>query len=112
MAKPVEVNDSNFDQEVLESSLPVLVDFWAEWCAPCRMISPVVEEIGDEYEGRLKVASLNVEDCPITASQYGVMSIPSLLVFQEGEEVERIVGALPKERLISKLEVILGKEQR
>ncbi len=109
MAKLMEVNDANFEQEVLKSSLPVLVDFWAQWCAPCRMISPIVEEIGEDYEGRLKVVSLNVDDNPITASQYAVMSIPSLLIFQDGKEVERIVGALPKEYLVSKLEGILGK---
>ncbi len=112
MAGPIEVNDSNFGQEVLKSSLPVLVDFWAEWCAPCRMISTLVEEIGAEYEGRLKVASLNVDDSPITTSQYGVMSIPSLLVFQEGKEVKRMVGALPKEHLIAKLEEILERDHQ
>ena len=110
MAEPIEVDDSNFDQEVLGAALPVLVDFWAEWCAPCKMISPIVAEIGDEYAGRLKVASLNVDNSPITASQYGVMSIPSLLVFQGGKEIERIVGALPKEHLVSKLEEILGNQ--
>lgn len=109
MAGPIEVDDSNFDREVLETTLPVLVDFWAEWCAPCKMISSIVAEIGNKYVGRLKVASLNVDNSPIKASQYGVMSIPSLLVFQGGEEVERIVGALPKAHLISKLEEILGR---
>lgn len=107
MAKVVEVNDGNFAQEVLASSLPVLVDFWAEWCAPCKMVSPVVEEIAAEFEGRLKVASLNVDDNPITTSQYSVMSIPSLLLLKGGSEVERIVGAYPKKHLISKLEGIL-----
>jgi len=107
MAKVVEVNDGNFAQEVLASSLPVLVDFWAEWCAPCKMVSPVVEEIAAQFEGRLKVASLNVDDNPITTSQYSVMSIPSLLFLKGGSEVERIVGAYPKKHLISKLEGIL-----
>lgn len=107
MAKVVEVNDRNFAQEVLASSLPVLVDFWAEWCAPCKMVSPVVEEIAAQFEGRLKVASLNVDENPITASQYSVMSIPSLLLLKGGREVERIVGAHPKKHLISKLEGIL-----
>jgi thioredoxin 1 len=107
MAEVVEVNDGNFAQEVLASSLPVLVDFWAEWCAPCKMVSPVVEEIAAEFEGRLKVASLNVDDNPITTSQYSVMSIPSLLLLKGGSEVERIVGAYPKKHLISKLEGIL-----
>jgi thioredoxin 1 len=107
MVKVVEVNDGNFAQEVLASSLPVLVDFWAEWCAPCKMVSPVVEEIAVQFEGRLKVASLNVDDNPITASQYSVMSIPSLLLLKGGSEVERIVGAYPKKHLISKLEGIL-----
>ncbi len=107
MAKVVEVNDGNFAQEVLASSLPVLVDFWAEWCAPCKMVSPVVEEIAAQFEGRLKVASLNVDDNPITTSQYSVMGIPSLLLLKGGSEVERIVGAYPKKHLISKLEGIL-----
>ena len=93
------VNDKNFKQEVLESNLPALVDFWAEWCGPCRMVAPVVEQISKEYKGKLKVCKLNVDDSPKTASSYDIMSIPTLAIFKNGKVVDKIVGALPKAEL-------------
>ncbi|WP_227764964.1 thioredoxin [Zhaonella formicivorans] len=95
----VKVTDSNFKTEVLESEKPVLVDFWAEWCGPCRMVAPVVEAVAQEYGDRLKVAKLNVDENPLTASQYGIMSIPSLFIFKDGEIANRMVGYMPKEKL-------------
>jgi thioredoxin 1 len=95
----IKVNDQNFKQEVLESNLPVLVDFWAPWCGPCVMVAPVVEEIAKEYEGKLKVCKLNVDDASGTASEYGIMSIPTLAVFKNGKVAEKVIGALPKSEL-------------
>ena len=95
----INVNDENFKQEVLESDLPCLVDFWAAWCGPCLMVAPAVEEIATEFKERLKVCKLNVDEAPKTTSDYGVMSIPTLAVFKKGEAVEKIVGALPKDEL-------------
>ena len=97
------LNDDNFSNEVLESDLPVLVDFWAEWCGPCRMVGPVVEEIARDYEGRLKVCKLNVDQAPNTAAKYSIMSIPTLAVFKGGKEVERIIGALPRQAIEEKI---------
>jgi len=97
----ININDNNFKQEVLEESLPVLVDFWAEWCGSCRMVAPVVEQIAKEYKGKLKVCKLNVDEAPKTASSYDVMSIPTLVIFKKGKVVDKIVGALPKKELES-----------
>jgi len=99
------VNDTNFKQEVLDESLPVLVDFWAEWCGPCRMIGPVVEELATEYQGKLKVCKVDVDQAPNTASAYGVMSIPTIAIFKNGEVVDKLVGAVPKASLVEKIEV-------
>jgi len=96
MAKAIEVTDSTFEREVLQSTQPVLVDFWAVWCGPCRAVAPVVEEIASDYEGKLKVMKLDVDDNPRTAAAYAVQSIPTLLVFKDGKAAERIVGAVPK----------------
>lgn len=98
-----ELNNSNFESEVLKADLPVLVDFWAPWCAPCRMLSPVVEEIAAEKAGSLKVCKLNIDDNPELASRYGVMSIPTLIVFKNGEGAATSVGVQPKEKILGML---------
>jgi len=96
--------DDNFDQEVLKSDEPVLVDFWAVWCGPCRLIAPAVEEVSVEYQGRAKVGKLDLDANPNVAMQFGIRSIPTLLIFKNGEVVERIVGAVPKHEIVSALE--------
>jgi thioredoxin 1 len=107
MAKAIEVTDSTFEQEVLRSTQPVLVDFWAVWCGPCRAVAPVVEEIAGDYEGKLKVMKLDVDDNPRTAQAYGVQSIPTLLVFKDGKPAERIIGAVPKKAIVDKLQSVM-----
>ena len=104
MAKPAEVTDATFEEEVLKSGEPVLVDFWAPWCGPCRMVAPLVEELAGEYEGKLKVAKLNVDDHPATASRYGIRGIPNLIILKGGAVKEQIVGAVPKAKLVSAIE--------
>lgn len=99
-----EITDKNFKEEALKSDLPVLVDFWAPWCAPCTMIAPVIEEIAKEYNGRLKVGKLNVDDNPLTPSEFEIMTIPTLIIFKGGQIAERIVGAVPKSELKGKIE--------
>ena len=96
MAKPAEVTDADFESEVLKSDKPVLVDFWAPWCGPCRMVAPVVEELANEYDGQVKFVKLNTDDNVITASKYGIRSIPTLLMFKAGEPVDQIIGFRPK----------------
>jgi len=103
MAKPSVVTDVTFDNEVLQSDLPVLVDFWAVWCGPCKMIAPIVDEIAGEYDGQIKVMKLDVDENQDTAMNFGVMGIPTLILFKGGRAVERITGYMPKERLLSKL---------
>ena len=103
----VTVADTNFKQEVLESEIPVLIDFWAEWCMPCRMMSPIIEDIAKEYHGKLKVGKLNVDESPQIASTYGIMSIPTLVIFKKGEAVETMVGAIPKADIVSKIEIYI-----
>lgn len=100
--KPIEVTDNNFEQEVLKAEGKVLVDFWAPWCGPCRMMSPVVDEIAEEYDN-IKVCKLNVDENPDTAGCYGVMSIPTLLVFENGQVANKLVGFRPKGDLVSQL---------
>lgn len=106
--KPTVITDANFEQEVLKSNLPVLIDFWAEWCAPCRMIAPIVEEIAKEYDGKLKVGKLDVDSNPQVSMKYGVRSIPTLLVFRDGRVVEQIIGAVPKHHLVDKISSHVG----
>jgi len=101
----IKVNDDNFAQAVLEEDLPVLVDFWAEWCGPCRMVAPVVEQIAEEYKGKLKVCKLNVDEARKAASTYGIMSIPTLAIFKKGKVVDKIIGAVPK----AELETVIKK---
>ncbi|MGZ4132422.1 MAG: thioredoxin [Actinomycetota bacterium] len=100
MANIGDVSDAEFQTTVLDSDTPVLVDFWAEWCVPCHMVSPVVEEIGNEKGERLKVVKLNIDDNPQAARTYGVMSIPSLILFKSGKEVARVIGAKPKDAIL------------
>ena len=101
------VNDKSFSSEVLQSDLPVLVDFWATWCGPCKTIGPVVDELAKEYAGRVKIAKLNVDENPATPSQYSVRGIPTLILFKGGKVLEQIVGAVPKTRLIAMIEKAL-----
>ncbi len=109
MADPFNVTDSAFQAEVLESDKPVLVDFWADWCGPCRMIAPSVKEIASEYDGVLKVAKMDVDDNPATPGRYGISGIPTLMLFKNGEVVARIVGAMPKDRLVAQILPHIGK---
>jgi thioredoxin 1 len=104
MANIGTVGDQDFKDTVLGSETPVLVDFWAEWCVPCHMVSPVVEEIGEEKGGSLKVAKLNIDENPDATRTYGVMSIPSLILFKDGEEVARVIGAKPKDAILKDLD--------
>lgn len=101
------VTDASFPTEVLESSVPVLVDFWAPWCGPCRMVAPVVDEIAEQYEGQIKVVKLNTDENPQVASQYGIRSIPTLMIFKDGQRVDMVVGAVPKTTLATTLDKYL-----
>ncbi|MCL7451961.1 MAG: thioredoxin [Anaerolineae bacterium] len=104
MAKPFNVTDDTFEEVVLGADIPTVVDFWAVWCGPCKMIAPVLEELAEEYSDRLQVAKLDVDNNNASAMKYGVMSIPTLILFKDGNAAERIVGFLPKEKLLKKLE--------
>lgn len=101
------LTDEIFESEVLQSELPVLVDFWAEWCVPCRMLSPLVEQVAEEYGDKLKVAKLNVDECPETSSKYMVQSIPTLMVFHKGEIADHKVGVVPKQTIVEMFEKLL-----
>ena len=102
------VDDKSFEAEVLKSTLPVLVDFWAEWCGPCKMLSPIVDEIAQELAGKLKVVKVNVDDAQELAMKYSIMSIPTLLVFKNGEVADQMVGAMPKQQLLNKLNSLIS----
>jgi len=97
--KPVDISDNQFQDEVIEANVPVLVDFWASWCGPCRMVAPVLEEMAQEYQDRLKVVKVNVDENPDTASRYSVMSIPTMILFKNGEVLETLVGVRKKDEL-------------
>lgn len=108
MVQITQVGDDNFEAEVVRSNLPVLIDFWAPWCGPCKSIAPAIEELAREYEGRLKVAKLNVDENPVTPSRYGVRGIPNLIIFKGGAVKEQLVGAVPKSRLTDAIEKVLA----
>ena len=107
MNKPIAINDSNFDQIVLQAKTPVLVDFWATWCAPCRMVAPIVDELAEEYSGRISFAKVDVDLNSKIATRYGIMSIPTLLIFKKGEPISHTVGYKPKEELKRSLDAAL-----
>jgi thioredoxin 1 len=108
MANVIEFTDENFKTEVLESDIPVLVDFWATWCGPCRMMSPIVEELGKDYEGRVKVGKVNTEHCPDITGEYGIISIPTVIFFKDGKPVDQMIGAVSKDVISKKLDSILA----
>ena len=108
MAEPVEVTEQNWDEKVINSGVPVLVDFWAEWCGPCKMIAPAVHDLAVEYDGKLSVGKLDVDSSPNIAMQYGVRSIPALIFFKDGKPVDQIIGAVPKGALKKKIDAVLG----
>jgi thioredoxin 1 len=104
MGKPQVVSDQNFETEVIKSDKPVLVDFWAAWCGPCRMVAPVLEEIATEQGEKVKIAKLDVDANPITAGRFGVRSIPTMILFKNGREAQRVVGYMPKEKLLQQIQ--------
>ena len=108
MSHPVTVTDTNFKTEVLDDNLPVLVDFWASWCSPCKAIAPIVEELAGEYEGKIKVAKVDTDANPQTPGMFGIMSIPTLMIFKGGKAIERIVGYQPKAALKAKIDAALA----
>ncbi len=108
MSHPLVLSDDSFENEVIKSDVPVMVDFWATWCAPCRMIAPVVEEMAREYDGKAKVCKIDVDANPMVASKYGIMSIPSILFFKGGKLVDKVVGAVPKNQLVSRLNTAMS----
>ena len=107
MAKPVVITEDTFQSTVLENPLPVIVDFWAEWCPPCRMVAPILEQIAEDYDGKAVICKVNVDENQSLAQKYGIQSIPTLLFFNNGEIKDQVIGALPKDQLVTKLEEIL-----
>ncbi len=107
MSDTIKVNDASFDQEVKQAEIPVLVDFWAPWCGPCRKISPIIDEIAEEYKGKIKVVKINTDENVRTAQEYSISGIPSILIFNKGEAVERLVGLMQKQNLVSTIEKYL-----
>ena len=109
MAKPMEVTEDNFVSDVLESDIPVMIDFWAPWCGPCHMVSPIIEDLANKYEGRIKVAKVNLDESPALASEYGVRSIPAIFIFNNGEVAERTVGVQPENALAAMIDRVLAQ---
>lgn len=107
MSEPIIVGEQTFDKVVLQSSIPVLVDFWAEWCGPCRMVAPVLDQIAAEHDGKIIIAKVNVDENPALAAQYRITSIPAMKVFKDGAEIQEIIGALPKAQIEEKLSALL-----
>lgn len=107
MSNAIEINSTNWSQEVIDSDKPVLVDFWADWCGPCRMLSPVIDEIAKEYAGKVKVCKVNVDNNQLLANEFGIRGIPSLLIFKKGEILDRLVGVQPKSVISGKLDSAL-----
>ncbi len=105
--KPVEFTDDNFETEVLQSNIPVLIDFWAVWCGPCKMIAPIVEELSGELEGKVKIGKLDVDSNQKTSIKYGVRSIPTLLIFKDGKLADTIIGAVPKTHIVDRLNKVV-----
>jgi len=108
MSNEIQLTDATFEAEVLKSALPVLVDFWAPWCGPCKMIAPLIEELAKEYDGKVKVCKLNTDDCPNSASEYHISAIPTILLFKGGKLVQELVGLQPKEELKRRLDELLA----
>ena len=108
MSKPVTIDDNNFEQQVLKSEMPILVDFWATWCKPCLMVAPIIEELAEEYSGKMAFGKINVDQNRVIASKYSIMSIPTMLIFKNGEPVSQIVGFKPKQELKRTLDTALG----
>ena len=108
MSKPIEISDATFDQEVVKADTVVLVDFWAEWCGPCKMIAPIVEELAEEYEGKVKFTKLDVDSNPKSATNFGIRGIPTLLIFNDGKPIDQVVGAVSKSVLKKRLEEALA----